>query len=125
MINQVRQHDPDLVILPGHDPGAADRLAQATGQAPTLASAQRCRTWRSIPAALPVDPHPRDGRGQPGAPAHAEDGVTQRAATCVDDEDAGAARLGGRAATGAAVIAAPVGAPRFGGRERVCGPVGS
>ena len=30
---------PGLAILPAHDPGAADRLAQATGQAPTLASA--------------------------------------------------------------------------------------
>jgi glyoxylase-like metal-dependent hydrolase (beta-lactamase superfamily II) len=38
MINQMRQHLPDLVILPAHDPGAADRLAKATGQAPlTLA----------------------------------------------------------------------------------------
>jgi hypothetical protein len=27
------------VILPAHDPGAASRLAQATGQAPALASA--------------------------------------------------------------------------------------
>jgi hypothetical protein len=32
-------HHPGLAILPAHDPGAADRLAQATGQAPTLASA--------------------------------------------------------------------------------------
>jgi N-acyl homoserine lactone hydrolase len=39
MINQMRQRDPDLVILPAHDPGAAGRLAQATGQAPTLATA--------------------------------------------------------------------------------------
>jgi hypothetical protein len=39
MINKMRQQYPGLVILPAHDPGAADRLAQATGQAPTLASA--------------------------------------------------------------------------------------
>jgi glyoxylase-like metal-dependent hydrolase (beta-lactamase superfamily II) len=38
MVNTMRQHMPDLVILPAHDPGAADRLALATGQAPvTLA----------------------------------------------------------------------------------------
>ena len=39
MVNQLRQRYPDLAILPAHDPEAADRLAQATGQAPTLASA--------------------------------------------------------------------------------------
>jgi N-acyl homoserine lactone hydrolase len=39
MVNQMRQHYPGLAVLPAHDPGAADRLAQATGQAPTLASA--------------------------------------------------------------------------------------
>jgi len=39
MINTMRQQYPGLVILPAHDPGAAGRLAQATGQAPTLASA--------------------------------------------------------------------------------------
>src|SRR5580704_6647533 len=39
MINTMRQQYPGLVILPAHDPGAASRLAQATGQAPTLASA--------------------------------------------------------------------------------------
>jgi N-acyl homoserine lactone hydrolase len=39
MINTMRQRYPGLVILPAHDPGAAGRLAQATGQAPTLASA--------------------------------------------------------------------------------------
>jgi hypothetical protein len=33
------QQYPGLVILPAHDPGAASRLAQATGQAPALASA--------------------------------------------------------------------------------------
>jgi glyoxylase-like metal-dependent hydrolase (beta-lactamase superfamily II) len=38
MVNQLRCHYPDLVILPAHDPGAAARLALATGQAPvTLA----------------------------------------------------------------------------------------
>jgi hypothetical protein len=38
MVNQLRHHYRDLVILPAHDPGAATRLAQATGQAPvTLA----------------------------------------------------------------------------------------
>jgi len=39
MVNQMRQHYPGLAVLPAHDPGAADRLAQATGQAPALASA--------------------------------------------------------------------------------------
>ena len=39
MINTMRRHYPGLVILPAHDPGAASRLAQATGQAPTLATA--------------------------------------------------------------------------------------
>ena len=39
LINTMRQQYPGLVILPAHDPGAAGRLAQATGQAPTLASA--------------------------------------------------------------------------------------
>jgi N-acyl homoserine lactone hydrolase len=34
MVNQMRRQYPDLVILPAHDPGAADRLAQATGQSP-------------------------------------------------------------------------------------------
>jgi hypothetical protein len=38
-INQMRQRHPGLAILPAHDPAAADRLAQATGQAATLASA--------------------------------------------------------------------------------------
>jgi hypothetical protein len=31
MINALRQQHPGLVILPAHDPGAAGRLAQATG----------------------------------------------------------------------------------------------
>ena len=39
MINTLRQRHPGLVILPAHDPAAASRLAQATGQAPTLAAA--------------------------------------------------------------------------------------
>ena len=39
MINEMRHQYPGLVIPPAHDPGAASRLAQATGQAPTLASA--------------------------------------------------------------------------------------
>lgn len=39
MINTMRQRDPRLVILPAHDPEAASRLAQATGQAPTVATA--------------------------------------------------------------------------------------
>jgi hypothetical protein len=39
MINKMSQHYPGLVILPAHDPGAAGRLAQATGQSPTLAGA--------------------------------------------------------------------------------------
>jgi N-acyl homoserine lactone hydrolase len=33
-INKMRERMPDLVILPAHDPGAAERLVQATGQAP-------------------------------------------------------------------------------------------
>ena len=39
MVNKMRQQHPGLVILPAHDPGAASRLAQATGQASTLATA--------------------------------------------------------------------------------------
>jgi glyoxylase-like metal-dependent hydrolase (beta-lactamase superfamily II) len=39
MINAMRQRNPGLVILPAHDPGAASRLAQATGQAPKVATA--------------------------------------------------------------------------------------
>jgi N-acyl homoserine lactone hydrolase len=39
MINILRLRYPDLVILPAHDPGAASRLAPATGQAPSLATA--------------------------------------------------------------------------------------
>jgi hypothetical protein len=39
MVNKLRTRIPDLVILPAHDPGAAGRLAQATGESPvTLAS---------------------------------------------------------------------------------------
>jgi len=38
MINTMRQRDPGLAILPAHDPGAASRLAQATGQAPRVAT---------------------------------------------------------------------------------------
>jgi N-acyl homoserine lactone hydrolase len=34
MVNQLRRHYPDLVILAAHDPGAASRLARATGQDP-------------------------------------------------------------------------------------------
>jgi len=34
MVNKMRDRMPDLVVLPAHDPGSADRLAQATGQAP-------------------------------------------------------------------------------------------
>jgi N-acyl homoserine lactone hydrolase len=34
MVNALRKRMPDLVILPAHDPGAADRLAGAIGQAP-------------------------------------------------------------------------------------------
>ena len=37
MVNQLRQRYPGLAILPAHDPGAADRLAQATEQTPELA----------------------------------------------------------------------------------------
>lgn len=33
------EHRDGLVILPAHDPGAADRLSQAAGQASTLAGA--------------------------------------------------------------------------------------
>jgi hypothetical protein len=39
MINTVRQRHPGPAILPAHDPEAASRLAQATGQAPALATA--------------------------------------------------------------------------------------
>ena len=39
LINTMRQRHPGLVILPAHDPGAAGRLAQATGQAPRVATA--------------------------------------------------------------------------------------
>ena len=39
MVNQMRQRYSGLAILPANDPGAADRLAQATGQTPELASA--------------------------------------------------------------------------------------
>ena len=39
MINTLRQQHPGLVILPAHDPGAASRLAQATGQAPMAPTA--------------------------------------------------------------------------------------
>jgi glyoxylase-like metal-dependent hydrolase (beta-lactamase superfamily II) len=39
MINTLREQYPGLVILPAHDPGAASRLAQATGQAPRVATA--------------------------------------------------------------------------------------
>jgi glyoxylase-like metal-dependent hydrolase (beta-lactamase superfamily II) len=34
MVNKLRTRMPDLVILPAHDPGAADRLAHATGESP-------------------------------------------------------------------------------------------
>ena len=34
MINQMRRRHSDLAILAAHDPGAADRLEKATGQAP-------------------------------------------------------------------------------------------
>jgi glyoxylase-like metal-dependent hydrolase (beta-lactamase superfamily II) len=41
MVNKMRERMPDLVVLAAHDPGAADRLAQATGQAPVpLAKAE-------------------------------------------------------------------------------------
>src|SRR5580704_10983787 len=40
MINAMRRRNPGLVILPAHDPGAAGRLAQATGQAPRVATTQ-------------------------------------------------------------------------------------
>jgi N-acyl homoserine lactone hydrolase len=39
MVNQMRQRNPDLAILAAHDPGAAGRLARATGHAPTPAGA--------------------------------------------------------------------------------------
>jgi hypothetical protein len=40
MINTMRLGNPGLVILPAHDPAAARRLAQATGQVPTSTTAQ-------------------------------------------------------------------------------------
>jgi glyoxylase-like metal-dependent hydrolase (beta-lactamase superfamily II) len=48
MINAMRQRYPGLVILPAHDPGAARRLAQATGQAPTLATGPQGATKSPI-----------------------------------------------------------------------------
>jgi N-acyl homoserine lactone hydrolase len=39
MVSTMRRQYPGLVILPAHDPGAANRLALATGRAPELASA--------------------------------------------------------------------------------------
>jgi hypothetical protein len=39
MINSMRQRDQGLVILAAHDPEAASRLARATDQAPTRATA--------------------------------------------------------------------------------------
>jgi len=39
MVRTLRERMPDLVILPAHDPSAADRLARATGQAPVSRSA--------------------------------------------------------------------------------------
>jgi N-acyl homoserine lactone hydrolase len=35
-VNRLREHLPDLVVLPAHDPAAASRLAQATGQPPVI-----------------------------------------------------------------------------------------
>ena len=32
LVNKIRERIPDLVILPAHDPAAAERLAQATGE---------------------------------------------------------------------------------------------
>ncbi len=32
MVNKIRERIPGLVVLPAHDPGAAERLAQATGE---------------------------------------------------------------------------------------------
>ena len=47
---------PDLVILPAHDPGAADRLAQATGQPPVTPR----QLTATRPTHLPyLTPHPR------------------------------------------------------------------
>jgi hypothetical protein len=40
MINTMRLGNPGLVILPAHDPAAASRLAQATGQVPTSTTVQ-------------------------------------------------------------------------------------
>jgi N-acyl homoserine lactone hydrolase len=39
MVNELRRRHPGLAILPAHDPAAAGRLAQATGQTPTLTNA--------------------------------------------------------------------------------------
>jgi N-acyl homoserine lactone hydrolase len=39
MVNTMRHQHPGLVVLPAHDPAAASRLAQATGQARALATA--------------------------------------------------------------------------------------
>ena len=73
MINTMRQRHPGLVILPAHDPAAASRLAQATGQAPKVATASHAgdRHARGHPGQRhhTVDPGSRSGRVQPGAAA--------------------------------------------------------
>jgi hypothetical protein len=39
MVNGMHRHFADLVIVPAHAPGAAGRLARATGPASTQAAA--------------------------------------------------------------------------------------
>jgi glyoxylase-like metal-dependent hydrolase (beta-lactamase superfamily II) len=34
MVRELRARHPGVVVLPAHDPGAADGLARATGQTP-------------------------------------------------------------------------------------------
>jgi glyoxylase-like metal-dependent hydrolase (beta-lactamase superfamily II) len=43
MVNALRARYPDLVVLPAHDPGAADRLAQAESDASTGSATKEAR----------------------------------------------------------------------------------
>jgi hypothetical protein len=53
MVNKMSERMPDLVILPAHDPGAADWLAKANGQTSvTLAGST------DTPPTAHLAPHP-------------------------------------------------------------------
>jgi N-acyl homoserine lactone hydrolase len=52
MVTTMRQRIPDLVILPAHDPGAADHLAQATGQ--TSRDGRRLSRATSASSSIPA-----------------------------------------------------------------------